>query len=145
MRIRFYLVGMGLLLLPLLAPAQTATERVLLDTEARRFVAMTQRDTAFLKNALADDLVYIHSNALIETKTAHLAAIVTGQLVYENMTRESVSIRRYGSKMALHNGIVVVKGIIQGTPFQVRLQYTAVYRKKKNMWQLVNWQSTKIP
>jgi hypothetical protein len=134
-----------LFLLPFGLTAQTKTEREILDTELRRFEAMTRRDTILLQKLLSDDLFYIHSNALIENKLTHITAIATGKLVYEKMTRESVAIRRYGKKTALTNGILAVSGIINNTAFQLRLQYTAVYRKNKKTWQLANWQSTRIP
>ncbi len=106
---------------------------------------MTQKDTASLKNLLADDLVYIHSNGLTETKQAHLAAISTGEIVYQAMTREpNVQVRLY-SKTAITNGFVQVKVILKGgAPLEIRLRYSAVYRKQKGSWRLVNWQSTRI-
>ncbi len=130
----------ALFALPLFASAQS---KVLTD-EGRRFAAMTSRDTAALRGMLHDDLIYIHSNNLTENKAQHIAAIGSGRLVYKEMTSESVNLRRYG-KTALTNGTVQVKGILNGTPFEVRLAYTAVYRKKRGHWRLLNWQSTRIP
>ena len=132
------------LALPLFLLAQTKTERKILDTEQRRFGAMTSKDTLALRDLLADDLVYIHSNALTESKPAHISAISTGRLVYEQMTREQAKVRRYG-KTALTNGVVQVKGILNEKTFEMRLAYTAVYRKKGGDWQLANWQSTRVP
>lgn len=105
---------------------------------------MTKADTQALKQLLADDLVYIHSNALKETKADHLRSIGTGKIVYQQMDREAVSVRVYG-KTALSSGTIKVKGILNGNPFELRMLYTAVYRKNKKGWQLVNWQSTRLP
>ncbi len=137
------LCGYFLLLLPLCGLAQSKTDRLILSTEQQRFACMVGRDTAALRPLLADDLVYIHSNALQENKAAHLSAIATGRLVYENMQRETARVRRYG-KTALTSGIVRVKGILNGTPFDIRLFYTGIYRRKNGHWQLVNWQSTRL-
>ena len=120
-----------------------SAQNAVLDTELRRFDAMTRRDTSALRGLLHQDLFYLHSNGIKETKREHLTAIATGRLVYETMQRESATVRRYG-KMALVNGKVAVKGKLQGNNFEINLLYSAVYRKYKGQWQLLNWQSTKI-
>jgi hypothetical protein len=104
---------------------------------------MTRADTTTLRLLLADELIYIHSNALKENKQEHLAAIASKKLVYEKMERELATVRFYG-KTALVNGIIKVRGILNKNTFEVRLQYLAVYRKKRGVWQMVNWQSTKV-
>jgi ketosteroid isomerase-like protein len=124
--------------------AQSKNARSVLEFEARRFEAMTRADTAALRPMLADELVYVHSNALKENKLEHLSAIASRQLVYEKMEREQVSVRFYG-KTALLNGTAKVQGILNGKAFELRLFYASVYRKKRGSWQLLNWQSTKIP
>lgn len=124
--------------------AQSAQAQKVLENESKRFAAMTRADTATLKHLLADELVYIHSNAMVENKPEHLAAIGTRKLVYEKMERESATVRFYG-KTALVNGTVKVRGILKGNTFELPLLYLAVYRKKHGTWLLVNWQSTRIP
>ena len=131
------------LLLPFCGLAQSKTDRLILATEQQRFASMVSRDTVALRPLLADDLLYTHSNALQETKAAHLSAIATGRLVYASMLRETAQVRRYG-RIALTNGIVRVTGVVNGTSFDVRLLYTAVYRRVRGQWQLVNWQSTRL-
>ncbi len=118
-------------------------EQVLLQ-EAHRFEAMIRADTAALKPMLAEELVYVHSNTLKENKLEHLTAIATHKLVYQKMDRELANVRFYG-KTALVNGTLKVLGILNGNAFEVRLLYVAVYRKKQRMWQMVHWQSTRIP
>ena len=85
--------------------AQSGTDKKILATELRRFDAMVQKDTAYLRGLLADDLIYIHSNSLKENKQEHISAIGSGKIVYEKMNRENPKIRRYG-KIAIINGNV---------------------------------------
>jgi hypothetical protein len=122
--------------------AQSKSTQKVLENEIHRFAAMTRADTNLLRPFLADELVYIHSNALKENKQEHLTAIASKQLVYEKMEREAASVRFYG-RTALVNGTIKVRGILNSTAFEVRLLYLAVYRKKHGVWQLVHWQSTK--
>jgi hypothetical protein len=105
---------------------------------------MERRDTIRLRQLLADDLFYLHSNAMSEDKSVHISAIAEGRLIYKKMLRERASVRKYG-RTALVNGIVFVTGVLNGNPFEVRLAYSAIYRKKSGRWQLLNWQSTRIP
>ena len=144
--VTFRSFSLGVLLLFLLntLQAQSKNAQIVLDQESRRFEAMTKADTIQLGPMLADELVYVHSNALVESKKDHLSAISARKLVYEKMTREEASVRFYG-KTALINGKLKVKGILNGNAFEVRLLYVTVYRKKRGMWQLVHWQSTRIP
>ncbi len=137
------LLALLLFVLPQIAFAQSKADQSVLDAEQRRFEAMTRKDTAALRDMLSDDLVYIHSNALTENKKEHLSSIASGRMVYEMMIREQARVRRYG-KTALTNGIVNVKGTVKGTTFELRLAYTAVYRKKGGKWLLANWQSTRM-
>lgn len=123
--------------------AQVKAGKAILDTEQRRFIAMIEKDTVLLSTMLAGDLQYLHSNGLYETKQQHLAAIATGKIDYKAMARQpNPVVRRYG-KVALVNGLVNVDGLINGQSFSLTLRYTAVYRKKKGQWLLVNWQSTR--
>lgn len=124
--------------------AQSISAQKVLTAESRRFEAMTRADTAGLRDMLAGELVYVHSNALTENKLEHLSAIASRKLVYEKMEREQASVRMYG-KMALVNGQLKVRGILKGNAFELRLLYVAMYRKKHGNWQLVHWQSTKMP
>lgn len=137
-----------LALLPLLfivfsASAQRSAAGIRAD-EQHRFEAMTHRDTAALRHLLHERLVYIHSNALTETKEQHLTSIGEGKIVYENMIAQDVRVRRFG-KTALTNGTLQVKGMLGASAFDLRLAYTAVYRKQHGTWRLLNWQSTRIP
>lgn len=119
-------------------------QKTIVESETMRFKAQIEQDSNALKTILSDDLVYIHSNALTESKSDFLHSIKTGNITYKSMQpEEGRSIRQYG-KTGISNGIVHATGILNGNPFDIRLRYTAVYLKKKGKWQLVSWQSTRI-
>jgi hypothetical protein len=138
-----YLIFFVSFVSPIFLSAQSKFDQKVLAAEQKRFDAMTKADTAALHDMLASDLWYVHSNGMFESKNAHLAAIAERNLVYQRMEREEAVVRRFGRKAALVNGTVKVLGIIKGSPFEVRLYYSALYRKKGGKWQLANWQSTR--
>jgi ketosteroid isomerase-like protein len=124
--------------------AQNAKTDVVLSIEKTRLDAMVQRDTNKLQQLLADDLLYIHSNALKEDKKEHIRSIASGKIVYQRMEREDATVRKYG-KTAVVSGAIKVKGLFSGNPFDLKMLYTAIYRKNKSGWQLVHWQTTRLP
>ncbi len=132
-------------LLLLFLVIQGFAQRTIGESEDARFRAQVNQDTLALKNLLADDLMYIHSNALAETKQDFINSVKTGNITYQSMQTEGQrSIRMYG-KAGVCNGIVHVTGLLNGNPFDIRLRYTAIYFKQKGGWKLVSWQSTRIP
>lgn len=115
----------------------------LFEPEQQRFELMCKSDTLLLSGMLSDELLYIHSNTLSETKKTHLLNIGSKKLHYKKIKVEEADFKKYG-KLVLTNGIIRVLGTLNNTEFDVRLMYTAIYKKKKGKWQLLRWQSTKI-
>jgi hypothetical protein len=128
------------------APAASQGHPVagVLRVEQLRFAAMMQGDTASLRGFLADELVYTHSNAMVETKALHLAAIATGKTVYQSIAPDSMGFHIYGD-VAVGSGIVKSRGTLNGTPFDVTLRVSTVHLMRDGRWQLALWQSTRIP
>jgi len=113
--------------------------------EKQRFEAMCKKDLPFLEKVLANDLVYTHSNALVESKNDFISSIKTGKIVYEKMEVEEMGVRQFNKNIAILNGIVHVNGRLNGNAFDLRLRYTDVYVRQGKSWKLETWQSTKIP
>ncbi|MBI1228201.1 MAG: DUF4440 domain-containing protein [Bacteroidetes bacterium] len=111
--------------------------------EHQRFEAMTTKNIDFLKNVLADDLSYTHSNGLVEDKTTHLENIRTGKLQYRSIQPEGMKLR-FHRRSVIGTGIVNVTGILNEKEFTIKLRYTDVYVKEKGKWRLVAWQSLKL-
>jgi len=136
-------IGLWWWFLPSIALSQSSQNHVVLQDEERRFAAMVRRDTTELSKWLSDDLVYRHSNGLLEDKRSHMRAIAAGVLHYERIERDSAYVQRFG-RLALVNGVVRVSGQLEQRPFAVRLAYLAAYRKSRGRWQLLRWQSTRL-
>lgn len=117
----------------------------LLAIEDARFEAQVARDTVRLRQLLADDLVYIHSNALTESKSDFIHSVGSGRIVYQRMQAEAGRrIRTSGRRIAIVDGTAQVTGLFQSNAFEMKLRYTASYRKHRGQWQLWSWQSTRI-
>jgi uncharacterized protein DUF4440 len=124
--------------------AQGSAETEVRQVEIRRFAAMMQADTTALGGYLADELVYTHSNALVETRAIHLEAIATKRTIYESIAPVELSYRSYGETV-LGTGTVKSRGSIGGTAFDVTLRVTTVHVRRGGRWLLAAWQSTRMP
>jgi ketosteroid isomerase-like protein len=133
---------LALLLLP--GPGQGDPVEALRQAESRRFAAMVRADTAALRPMLDDGLSYTHSNAMVETRESHLAAIGSRRTVYQALTPVSLSYRMVGD-LAIGTGIVSARGSLEGTGFDVMLRVTTVHARGNGTWRLLAWQSTRVP
>jgi len=61
--------------------------------EDRRIEAMTKGDVQTLEEILADDLIYTHTTARIDTKSSSIEAISSGRSNYRSVEREDVKVR----------------------------------------------------
>jgi len=131
---------------PAQAPAPSAStsesEAQVRQTELARFEAQVRRDTAALDSLLGDDLVYVHSNALTESKAHFIETIATDRIRYDSMAPAEMRHRVFG-ETAVGNGTVHVRVQINGQTIPVDLLFTTVHVRRDGRWQLVAWQSTR--
>lgn len=130
----------ALLLCLLGARAQEATIATL---QQKRFNAMVSKDTAYLRSCTDPTLLYIHSNGLIQHQNDFIQSVATGSILYQQITSKERIIRLY-KKAAVVNGVVHVKGQLNGKDFELDLRYTDVYVYTKRTWKMVSWQSLKL-
>lgn len=123
---------------------QTQVHSSLQVAERVRFDAMISADTARLRELLHPDLLFIHSNGLAESANDMVVSVASGTIVYQSFEpQQSPKVQVLG-KTALVDGLVRVRGLYQGTEFEVDLRYTSVYYKVRRRWLLIRWQSTKM-
>ena len=128
----------------LILTACATTQPDVRETHALRFLAMLQNDVQMLAPLLAEDLVYIHSAAELETKQQFLERLRSGSLRYRTIEPSETVVRTYG-QVALVTGRSKMKVTSGGTDRELDIRYTSVYRLTGDRWQLVSWQSTRVP
>ena len=115
----------------------------ILEVQKMRFEATVKQDSLELNKLISNDLYYVHSNGLTETKAEHIHTILTKKIVYQSFEYQAEPIVLQRKKIQIINGKVLVKGLYNGTPFALNLLFLAIYEKKKRQWQLLRWQSSK--
>ena len=110
--------------------------------ERDRFRAQVARDTAALRNLLDDDLVYVHSNGMIESKAHFIATVASGRIGYDSLVPVRMTHRLYRTT-AVGTGLIRAVGRMNGQIFSVDLLFTTVLVQRNGRWRLVSWQSTR--
>ena len=108
--------------------------------ENRRIEAMIKGDIQALEEILADDLIYTHTTARLDTKTSFIEAISSGRSNYRSVEREDVKVRQFGDTAVVTGH---AKFHVGDNKFEAR--FLDVYAKRDGVWQMVAWQSTKLP
>ena len=116
----------------------------LIDLENRRFEAMTKQDAEALSEILADDLIYTHSSAKVESKTEFISSMTSGRTKYESIEPSDVKVRQYGDT-AVITGHAKLHVSANGRDNKFEVRFTDVYAKRDTVWRMVAWQSTKLP
>jgi Domain of unknown function (DUF4440) len=113
-------------------------------TEQRRFQAMTTVDLRALDTLLAEELTYTHTTGEVDTKSSLLDALRTGRLVYDSISPADARVRVYGSS-AVVTGTARVQVRASGAVRRLSIRFTEVYVRRAGRWELVVWQSTRLP
>jgi ketosteroid isomerase-like protein len=112
--------------------------------DAKRMQAMAKQDIATLKEVLADDLIYTHSSARMDTKQSLIANMQSGATVYNSVEPSEVKAQDLGDAVVL-TGIARIRVTSNGKPNAFGVRFTDVYAKRGGQWQMVAWQSTRLP
>ncbi len=112
----------------------------IIELENRRIEAMIKGDAQALEEILADDLIYTHTTARLDTKTSFRADISSGSSNYRSVERKDVEVRQFGDT-AIVTGHA--KFHVGDNRFEAR--FIDVYAKRNDAWQMVAWQSTRLP
>jgi ketosteroid isomerase-like protein len=118
--------------------------QMIIDLDKKRMQAMASKDFATLNSVLADDLIYAHSSARLDTKQSLIGNMQSGATVYTSVEPSEVKAQDLGDAVVL-TGIAQIKVVSNGTPNSFGVRFTDIYAKRDGRWQMVTWQSTRLP
>lgn len=128
------------------ASKQQLTEAQVLDLQKKFQDATIAADTAAIRKLMADDAIFVHGNALVQTKAEFLEAATKGQF---RITKYEIK----NAKVVFFDGGAIVSGVedvalaprVAGTqPFQVQMRVSSVWVARPAGWQLILNQGTPI-
>ena len=115
-----------------------------LAAEDQRYAAQLQSDVSVLERLLADDLVYIHRNAQVDSKQAFIDSLRSGSVKYLSMKRSDVRVRTFGC-VAVITGLANYEVHFNGKDLSVELRFHSVWARRDGRIQFISWQSTRTP
>jgi ketosteroid isomerase-like protein len=116
----------------------------IIDLDKKRMHAMAQKDIATLNALLSDKLIYTHSSARLDTKHSLIEAMTSGKTVYTAVEPSDVQAQDLGDTVVL-TGSARISTMSNGKPNSFGVRFTDVYANNGGQWQMVAWQSTRLP
>ena len=115
-------------------------EDEIIAAETRRFNAIMRPDAAELRECLDEELVYVHSNGVIEDPEPFIGKLVSGERKYLNFRAGAHTIRQLGSVVACV-GEIEVESLYGAT----RVVATSVYQRRDGgPWKMVLWHACSV-
>lgn len=112
--------------------------------EETRIAAMKASDAEVLERLLADELIYTHSRARLDTKASYLAAVRAHAMTYVEITRENVHAARHGDTVVITARFKMRVDAKDGTSLLLDTQCLSVWSRFAGNWQYLAWQATPI-
>lgn len=121
----------------------SANGNTVIEMDRQRMAAMANKDIAALEKLIADDLIYTHSSARLDTKASLIGNMTSGSTVYTEVTPSDVVAQDCGDTVVL-TGKARIGVMSGGKPNAFTVRFTDVYAKRNGQWQMVTWQSTRL-
>jgi ketosteroid isomerase-like protein len=118
--------------------------QMIVELDRKRMQAMAERDIAALEDVIAEDLVYTHSSSRLDTKQSLIGNMKSGSTVYSSVVPSDVQAQDIGDAVVL-TGIAHIEVTSSGKEMKFGVRFTDVYARRGGKWQMVAWQSTKLP
>jgi hypothetical protein len=112
--------------------------------DKKRREATCSQDVETLSSILADDLIYTHSSARVDTKESLIGGMKAGTTVYTGLETSDVVAQDLGSAVVL-TGVAKVSVMSNGRPNNFGIRFVNVYANRGGEWKMVTWQSTRTP
>lgn len=134
----------ALLALALMFSGQANGSNDLREAESARLRALVTADYTALDWLLGDDLTYTHSTAKVDTKASYLEPLLSGRTRYTSLDPEDVQVRVYGTTGVITGALRSV-ALVAGKESRTHMRFTSTWVRRDDRWQMVAWQSTRLP
>jgi ketosteroid isomerase-like protein len=123
-----------------------ADESAAVEAAERNFgKGVTTNDFALLDKVLANDLMYSHSNGLVDTKASYIDALKSGKAKYITVDYTMLKVVPIDKDTAYVTCQANVTTMQNGKPNPMDLKMLHIFRKNKGQWQLMAHQSARMP
>jgi ketosteroid isomerase-like protein len=134
-----FFMSMALLAAVLPAYAQDAAGQPVLKLEDQWTDALVKADTAFLERLYSDDIVYVHTNGTVNTKSQVIEGIKSGKAKYLSIERSEVKVQDYGDTQ-----IVTSRAVVKVNTVTLPSRMIHVFVRQNGAWRMAAYQSTRL-
>lgn len=113
--------------------------------ERALYRAMIARDFAALDAVLADDVVYIHSTSVAESKDRYLAGVRDGLYEYDSIESSDVTVRQCGDVAVQTGTVTMLVGARNEAKTSIALLFTLVWKREPRGWRLWQRHAARVP
>ena len=106
----------------------------IIELDKKRMTAMAQKDIATLNELIADDLIYTHSSARLDTKQSLIGNMESGSTVYTSVVPSDVKAQDLGDSVVL-TGSCRISVNSGGNAMSFGVRFTDVYARRNGKWQ----------
>src|SRR5258708_5012566 len=97
-----------------------------------------------LQRLLGNDLVYIHSSAVVDNKASYIDSMKSGTVKYRVMRRSDVTVRTFGC-IAIISGLGNFDVTVKGQDLAVEIRFHSIWAKRDRGLEFVSWEATRTP
>ena len=126
------------------APARAGIADDIKASEDDRIGAYLSGNVAPLQKIFADEMEYVHSSGISDTKAKVIESFTSGDLKISKFDREGEKIQQIGS-VVVATAVAHVELTAKGKEAKFSLRYAAVYAKRAGVWQIFFYQGTRLP
>jgi ketosteroid isomerase-like protein len=112
--------------------------------DERRTAATRNADIGSLAMVLDDDVMYGHSNGVVDTKASYLEALSSGRLRYRTLDTTIDRVVEFDTTVVLH-GSMTATIEAEGRTLQIEAVYLSVWRRAVDGCTMVAFQSARPP
>lgn len=140
---RHFLAGIAVVLLSSASVNAQSVESTddLLQLERERYDAMVEADMDRLLPMLDDELIFTHASGKVDSKTAFVESLFSGNLDYRSIELEDQRARLYDS-VGIVTGRSILDINVRGEDRMLELRFTSVWVRTAGGWKIVAYQST---
>lgn len=113
----------------------------ILDLETKRLQGLIDGDLFTLETLMSDDLVYIHSNGICDTKQSLIRSIADGVRKYTKLSPRKSDVRQF-DEIFIITGEIDISYIARGISNDTAIAFTAIWRADAHAARLISWQSS---
>ena len=114
-----------------------------LRADAVRLQAMMAGDSIALGQVLSDAVLFVHSDARVESKADYTKNLTSGGTAYADAKTSEVLSRQVSPDVVVLAGVQTMRKKLGTEWSEVKLRFLSVWRNENGEWRMVAWQSAR--